>query len=792
MKKGIFALHLTAGALIVALSIYGYTLLRQRPGLPQEIELASVVEIDGIKILKATDIDFALLYKTPEDSVRISVRRDGRQESLEVDLIPYYFRNFIPTSYLLIGLLCMAIGALVFILRSSSRKARVYYWLSLTFSYSVIINSGFYLAKKGWFSHLPAALFFIFYPLATALLLHFAFQHTPGRWRIRRIYGFLLVYSPSLVFMGLMVTLYILVIVTGSIETYRLYMMALDALRIYLMLYVSLAVGHLIHLFKRIFLEEQRAQIKWALYGLVVGLSPLLFLYMLPHVLGLNPLISEELSNVFFLVIPVAFFFSIIKYKLLKIELVINRSLVYGLLSIFTVSIYLFLGQVLQNFAARWVSVNYMVISGVAAFVAASLFHPARKKIQEFVDKSFYRLSYDYKKSILSFMEQAQKMLKPDHLTDLFLQKIDRTLPLERTGVSVLSKKTTTPRILYRKNWEDSLDGVLEKKLSGDSIYFKKSAIRTEEGIDFSQEQLLDENDIEAILPLHFQTTNLTGALILGRKKSAERYSREDIELLQTLSRQYTLNLERIQLQEEVFLEKAEKEKLNELNRLKTEFISSVSHEIRTPMSSIQGLTEILTGGRVKDSSKRKELLELIGSECARLSRFLHNILDFGKIETQTKRYSLKDTDICALVEEILQLFEPRLEADGFALQTHFPSRPVFLKIDGDAIKQALTNLIDNAIKYSKAAKEVEILVKNREEEVEIAIKDKGIGISEKEQQKIFKNFYRSAEAVKQFPDGVGLGLKIIKHIMDAHGGSIKITSQPGKGSTFSLIFKKP
>lgn len=484
--------------------------------------------------------------------------------------------------------------------------------------------------------------------------------------------------------------------------------------------------------------------------------------------------------------------FSIVKYKLLKIELVINRSLVYGFLSIFTVGIYLFSVRLLQNFAARWFPANDLILSGVAALVAASLFHPARKKIQEFVDKSFYRLSYDYKKSILSFMERAQKIVKPDQLTDLFLQKIDRTLPLERIGLSVLSKKATPPRILYRRNWEDSLDGIFKKKLSEDNIYFKKSAVRTEEGIDFSQEQLLDESNIEALLPLHFQMTNLTGALILGRKKSAERYSREDIELLQTLSRQFTLNLERIQLQEEVFLEKAEKEKLDELNRLKTEFISSVSHEIRTPMSSIQGLTEILTGERVKDSSKRKELLELIGSECARLSRFLHNILDFGKIETQTKRYSLKDTDICALVEEILQLFEPRLEAAGFALQTHFPSRPVFLKIDGDAIKQALTNLIDNAIKYSKAAKEVEILVKNREEEVEIAIKDKGIGIPEKEQQKIFKNFYRSAEAVKQFPDGVGLGLKIIKHIMDAHDGSIKITSQPGQGSTFSLIFKKP
>jgi len=512
---------------------------------------------------------------------------------------------------------------------------------------------------------------------------------------------------------------------------------------------------------------------------------------MLPNVLGWHPLLSEELCNVFFIVIPVAFFFSIVKYKLLKIELVINRSLVYGLLSVFTVGVYLYSVRLLQNMTTRWFRDDDPFLSGVAALFSASLFHPARRKIQEFVDKSFYRLSYDYKKSILSFMTRAQKTVKPEQLTDFFLNKIDDILPLERAGLLVISRKSSPPRILCRKNWEDSLSGILEKELSRDAIFFKKSAVKTEEGLDFTQGQLLEDNQIEGLLPLHFQMTEMTGALILGRKKSGERYSREDIELLQTLSREFALNMERIGLQEEVFLEKAERAKLDEMNRLKTEFISSVSHEIRTPMSSIQGMTEILTGGRVKEASKRQELLELIGSECARLSRFLHNILDFGKIEAQTKKYFFAETDIGSVVKETLKMFESRLDTEGFTLKSKFPTPPVMLKIDGDSLKQALTNLIDNAIKYSKKAKAIEILVSNREKEVEISVKDQGMGIPEIEQRKIFKNFYRSAEAVKQFPDGVGLGLKIIKHIMDAHGGSIRIISQPGQGSTFSLIFKK-
>jgi two-component system phosphate regulon sensor histidine kinase PhoR len=117
------------------------------------------------------------------------------------------------------------------------------------------------------------------------------------------------------------------------------------------------------------------------------------------------------------------------------------------------------------------------------------------------------------------------------------------------------------------------------------------------------------------------------------------------------------------------------------------------------------------------------------------------------------------------------------------------PETPVLLEADQDAVRQALLNLVDNAIKYSEGRREVTIRLVPGRENVEIQVEDRGIGIEPEDREKIFEAFFRSPRAARHNPKGVGLGLKIVKHIMDAHGGSIGLRSEPGHGTTFSLIF---
>ncbi|MFQ6108246.1 MAG: sensor histidine kinase [Candidatus Aminicenantales bacterium] len=433
-----------------------------------------------------------------------------------------------------------------------------------------------------------------------------------------------------------------------------------------------------------------------------------------------------------------------------------------------------------------------MTVSVFAAVAAAAAFHPARKRIQEFVDKSFYRLSYDYRKTILEFNEKAQRMISRDHLLNFFLIKLQKVLPLEHIGVCLHAQAENGPSLFMKRGQEIDIDSIRPILPKEHRILAQKGALKTEENIDFSQEMLLKEKRLQMILPLIFRHRNLSGFLTLGRKMSGERFSRDDLELLKTMAGVLVLNLERISLQEEVIREKAEKEKLDELNRLKTEFISTVSHELRTPMSSIQGITELLKEGKIKDEARRAELVSLVASESSRLSQLLHNILDFGKIEQQAKTYQFQKKDICCFLQDTMRFLQPRLEKEDFTSRVFLPEKPLHLMIDEDAVKEALINLVDNAIKYSEDKREIEIKVIEMDDCIEIQVRDKGIGIPLEEQQRIFEKFYRHPEAVRLRPKGVGLGLKIVKHVIESHKGKIKVVSQPRKGSTFSLIFPKP
>lgn len=797
MKRIPFFLSLSAGFVAILISVYGFTLLRQRPGLAPDVKKPiydrkiRLERVDEFEIRDYTnntelklDLEFVMSQRKIGERVDLILEDAGNLEKRQVVLVPFYDKP-IPFLSLFIGLFCFMTGLVVFLMRSDNRRAQTYYWASCALGSAIVISGGFYCLQKNWLSFLPGVLYYIFYPLAPAFLLHFSLYFSKREIRLWR----LVIYIPALVFVGILEWLFLNAGLKSSIDTHRVYQTVFGIHRFYQVIYVFLAVSFLVVSLRKADLEEEKAQIKWIFYGLFVGLGPFILLYQLPQVLGSEVLVSEEFSSLFFVFIPLAFALSIVKFKLMDIELVINRSLVYFTLTVFTVGLYLFSVNLIHNIISRFFATPMTVVSVTAALLAAVAFHPARKTIQNFVDRAFFRMSYDYRKTILRFNEKAYKTVNRGQLIDMFLQRINDALPLEFIGISIYSLDSGQQKLLIAKGGKKDLDSLVPLSREMDIVFAKEDAVRTEENIDFSQEKLLAEKELDVIIPLSFKSSDLTGLLAMGRKKSGERFSRDDLELLLAMSRDLTLNLERIRLLEEVIYERVEKEKLNELIRLKTEFISSVSHELRTPMSSIRGLAEILQEGKIKDRTKQEELIRLVAAESSRLSRFLHNILDFGKIEQDIKTYNFQKAEIQPVIEETIKVFQGRTDRDEFTIQAELPRKPVALHIDEDAVKRALTNLLDNAIKYSSDKKVVKVELERRAKQVEIRVMDRGIGIPVDEQEKIFEGFYRHSEASQHSPKGVGLGLKIIKHIMKAHGGEVRVSSIPGEGSTFSLIF---
>jgi len=791
MKKIPFILYLVAGFFITAAALYGYSLCRQRAGLPLEIrpyaEKNLLVQIDDIQIITDQDVEFIFCRRSEGDWASFYVKTDNEIEKKQARLVKHYLHVPYPMIYLAIGLFLIIMAFVVFLLRPQEIRARIFYWASLSVSCAMIVNQGFYCLREGWFSYIPGILFYVFYPLIPTLVLHFSLTFLRPKLKVYDYF----IYFPAVVYIFLLEYLFLLVGSTSSVDAYRQYQALFVSFRGFLIVYILLSCFVLILSYRKAFLAEHKAQIKWILYGLFFGVGPFIFLYQLPRILIKRPFISEDLAPVFFVFIPVAFAVSIIRFKLMDIELIINRSLVYSILTAFTVSFYLLFVQVIQSLFSRLFDIQQTTISVFGALAVALAFNPARKKIQEFVDRSFFRISYDYKKSILSFNERAHKIVRQSHLVDFFLMKVDKTIPLDYLGIRVFSAGQGKQKVLIERGEGGDLAPIGPEALMSNRIFSKRKSAMTESGLDFSIEEWIGQKNLEMVIPMPFRTTVLSGYVELGKKKSGMRFTGDDIELLLTMVETFASNLERIHLQEEVIYERAEKEKYDELNRLKTEFISNVSHEIRTPMSSIQGMSEILQQGKIKGKEKQDEILELMTDECSRLSRFLHNILDYGKIEQEVKAYHFQKTDISQVVEDILRVYAYRLQSLGFSMKKQIPKNPVWLNIDPDALKQALINLIDNAIKYSSDKREINMAVVQEDNRVEIQIQDKGIGIPEQERRRIFKGFYRVSDAQHMAPRGVGLGLKIVKHIMEAHGGDVQVESQKGKGSTFTLVFPR-
>ena len=780
-----FRFSFWAGIFAVLVSIYGFHLLRSRPGLPRGIDPWDVVRLDQFGIVEPSDLELALAKKTIGERTTLTVRRGSSTETLAIEIVPFYSNVPFPTIYLLIGFLGYLIGYLALGFRWEERRARILYWLALSFSLPLIVSGATYGLRSGWTTYVPMIFFNLGYPLAPALLVHFAYAFSKRRPKL------ILppVYGVSLLFGAAFTLLILLSVGRSSMGIFRLYSATFTAFRAYMVALLLLASWTFVLAYREERLQEERAQIKWIFFGLLLGLTPFIFVYQLPKVLGLRPLLTEEFAAVFFAFIPLGFVMSIFRFRFLNVDIVINRSLVYSLLTLVVVGLYLFSLRIFQVIPLKLFAATGAGVSPASALLAAIVFEPARRRIQLLVDKSFYRQSYDYQKAILRFSDGARVLLSPSGLMDLLRSSLLAVLPVDRLEIALSAPgERGSPD---REGSSPSERPPRPAEFPPGQVFALREAVSTEEGVDFSRAKALLDSRREIAVPLTFKSMSLEGCLFAGGKKSGQRFSRDDIELLLTLAMTLSLNLERLYLQEEVIRERGVRERLDELNRLKTEFVSTVSHELRTPLTSIQGLTEILEAGRVKDPAARDEILHTLVSESGRLSRLLRNILDFGKIEQQTLVYEFKAEDIGGLLREFVTVFRPQLLEGGFALDLDLPGRPVLLSVDRDAIEQLMINLIDNAMKYSFREKRIGIALLERPDQVEIRVSDRGIGIAPDDQARIFEKFYRGGDAARINPKGVGLGLKIVKHVVEAHRGEIHVESRLPLGTTIRIILPR-
>jgi len=224
-----------------------------------------------------------------------------------------------------------------------------------------------------------------------------------------------------------------------------------------------------------------------------------------------------------------------------------------------------------------------------------------------------------------------------------------------------------------------------------------------------------------------------------------------------------------------------------ELGKMKSDFVSTVSHEFKSPLTSIRQLSEMLQTGRVPSEERRQRYYDVLLEQSERLSLLIDNILDFAKMEEGKKEFEFETVEMGPLLEDLVSTIQQQVRHEGFTVEVEFDKSLPPIQADRAAIIQAITNLIDNGIKYSAGAKKVCVCGFTENQYLVIAVQDFGVGIKPEEIDKVFERFYRGGDELTRTVKGSGLGLTLVKQIVQAHHGTVHVESEPGRGSTFSI-----
>jgi signal transduction histidine kinase/tetratricopeptide (TPR) repeat protein len=244
------------------------------------------------------------------------------------------------------------------------------------------------------------------------------------------------------------------------------------------------------------------------------------------------------------------------------------------------------------------------------------------------------------------------------------------------------------------------------------------------------------------------------------------------------------------------------------LNKMKSHFISNVSHEFKTPLTSIRHMTEIMHLKRIDSEDRKEEYLHSMLEQCDHLGHLIENILDFSKMEEDIKNYRFEAHQINEILSDLIPVFKGRIPDESFELNLRMEDRPPHMMLDKDAILQVFYNLLDNAYKYSEGGSKIDLSLslvdqkqqtidriqaeglrlRNEGKSISISVRDYGMGISEKDLGRIFERFYRGDKLRIEGIKGSGIGLTIVKRIVEAHGGQITVESEIDKGTTFTVI----
>ncbi len=535
---------------------------------------------------------------------------------------------------------------------------------------------------------------------------------------------------------------------------------------------------------RRLELARERAQVKWLLWGFAVGVTPYVCLRTLLELFGVAAPFGPAFDRVFELAIPIAYVFAVVRYQFLDIDIIIRRSVIYAILALLMVCLYLtfvvIIGRRVEGIPPETALILAMAI-GVGAGV---MFQPLRRAIGQGVDRTFFKLTHEYGQALGALTRRLTRVHAQADLvrvTDAFLAE---TLRPQKHAV-VLAEQG---EVIGFGNVPPELMPALST--AAVALPPRTSAAPSATSLPEIEVDPLPAAFARAgvVLAAPLQVDAVTtGAILLGRKETERRYVEPDLGLLADAAREVARALERIRLVQTAAAEADARRRAEELDRLKSDFLSRVAHDLRSPLASILWSTDNLLDGIAGTLGEgQAQYLQSVKVSASHLNRLVSNLLDISRLEQGRVRIDLNPVNLSDVIDQALPTLRPLAEQKGVILQVDLRDpRP----IQGNAEKllEVVLNLVDNAIKFSPRGGTVEIRVEPAPRgQPELSVRDRGPGLGGVDPELLFQRFRQGVGSPHAPQQGFGLGLYIVKSYVELMHGEVSARDRGGGGAVFA------
>jgi signal transduction histidine kinase len=481
--------------------------------------------------------------------------------------------------------------------------------------------------------------------------------------------------------------------------------------------------------------------------------------------------------------------YAIIRHRLLEVRIILARSVLYTILIILIAGMYAFGVYLVSQYIFRFsINTQRMVIYTVLALFVAFTLSPLRGFIEGLTNKIFFKGKYNPNTLAFQLTNIIASTISLNDLTRKTLKKLISELRITHGAFVIYSGRKFTIYPQGASHYE-------HERKTIDALYNLKRLTIFDEEKNNKVKEIMRILDVAVIMPL-FERSEKTGILLLGEKKTGQIYSQQDITVLGIFGSAISIAIQNaksyeairnfnVTLKEEV--QRATKDlknaniKLKDLSKQKDDFIAMASHELKTPVTSIKLYMQLLHRKfqKLKDVKSAESIAKMDG-QVNKLINLINDLLDVSKVEEGKLQFNTTAFNLNDLVSEIVEEMQRTTKHKIVVVQENVEE----VYGDRDRIGQVLTNFISNAIKYSPNAERLSVATTKNKKEAIVKVQDFGIGLSQKEKDKVFDRFYRAGERKDSFP-GLGLGLYISSEIIHRHKGRIWVESAKGKGSSF-------